>query len=41
MNLANIYELGGGRLLKELLTIPLTKETINNIIYIIAIDLSD
>lgn len=38
--ICNIYELGGGRLLENLVSAPLSKESISKAIAVIAIDLS-
>jgi len=37
----HFYELGGGKELAELVSVPLTKETYKNIVYIISVDLSE
>jgi len=37
----NFYELGGGKELADLASVPLTKENYKSIVYIIVIDLSD
>lgn len=37
---AHIYELGGGRLLANLVTFPITQETLQNLLIIITLDLS-
>lgn len=39
-SVAHIYELGGGRLLSNLINFPITEETLGNLIVIIALDLS-
>lgn len=39
-NVAHIYELGGGRLLSNLINFPITEESLPNLIIIIALDLS-
>ncbi|OMJ85848.1 hypothetical protein SteCoe_12762 [Stentor coeruleus] len=39
-SVAHIYELGGGRLLSNLINFPITEETLENLILIIALDLS-
>jgi uncharacterized protein (DUF2384 family) len=39
-NLAHIYELGGGRLLANLISFPISEETINDLTIVITLDLS-
>ena len=39
-NVAHIYELGGGRLLSNLVNFPITEETVSNLVVIITLDLS-
>ena len=39
-NVAHIYELGGGRLLSNLISFPINTETISNLVVVIALDLS-
>lgn len=37
----HFYELGGGKELADLAAVPLTKESYNNIVYVVVVDLSD
>ena len=39
-NIAHIYELGGGRLLSNLINFPITEENIHGLVVVIALDLS-
>ena len=36
----HFYELGGEKLLSDLITIPLNEETINNFVFVIVLDCS-
>ena len=37
----HFYELGGGKELAELSSVPLSKENLKNVVYIVVVDLSD
>ena len=39
-NVAHLYEVGGGRKLSKLLSVPLTAETLNSIVVVVTVDLS-
>ena len=39
-NVAHLYEVGGGRKLSKLLSVPLTAETLNSVVVVVTVDLS-